>query len=164
MKTTIFPSTDTPKLPRVSSYRISDNQPGTPTTAPSVVKPHLIPPDDKIPTASQYQRISNIKSTAYKPWYALATWVITEMDILINYDANAVINTITGEYEEYPALLRGPNVKIWTKSFANNLGRLSHGVDSIMLTGNITIFFINKNCVPQKKGNVWTGRRWNLAT
>ena len=70
---------------------------------------------------------------------------------MIQYKANVVTNPITGTAEEYPALLRGPNSKIWTKDFANNLSRLAQGVGTIIPTGNNKDFFINNHCVPKNK-------------
>ena len=134
-----------------------ENQPGTPTSYPRVVKTHGIPPDDEIPPACQSQRIINMKTTIFKSRYALATHVIAEIDILSHYEANVLIDPIAGVSEEYLALLCVPNSKLWGKEFVNNLVRLSQGVGTRMPTGNNTIFFINKNVVPKhnKVTYVW---------
>ena len=64
-------------------------------------------------------------STLSNSQYDLASRIITAIDILSHYDANALIYLITVIYEEFPALLCGPNVKIWKKAFTNDLFRLS---------------------------------------
>ena len=108
-KPTIIPSNNPSTLTRVLLDMVPENQPGTPTSSPRLVKPHLIPTDDKIPPACQYQRIRNMISTIYKYRYSIETRVTTAIDRLVHYEANAVIDTITVAYEEYPDLLHVPN-------------------------------------------------------
>lgn len=65
--------------------------------------------------------------------------------------ANAVLHPDTGEVMEYRALAAHPKTQaIWTKSFANELGRLAQGVGN-RITGTDTIFFIPKTSVPQDR-------------
>ena len=71
------------------------------------------PPADKIPTVRRSQTVRNMKSTPSKSRYALATRVITTINILIHYETNTLIDLITGTAEKYPALLCGPNSEIW---------------------------------------------------
>ena len=78
-KPNIIPSTDHPALTRVTAARVPDNQ----------------PPADKMPTVRWSQIIRNMKSTTSKSRYALATHVITAMNILSHYDSNTVIGLIT---------------------------------------------------------------------
>jgi hypothetical protein len=57
--------------------------------------------------------------------------------------ANAVINPVTGKALEYRQLIkREQYTTTWTRSFANELGRLAHGIRAI--EGTNTIFFIPK--------------------
>lgn len=62
--------------------------------------------------------------------------------------ANAVLHPETGEAMEYRALVKNPNTQaIWTRSFANELGRLAQGVGN-RIDGTDTIFFIPHSSVP----------------
>ena len=75
------------------------NQPGNPTTAPRVVKPHFIPLDDEIPPSHQSQIISNMKMNISNFIYALETYVIASIEIQIHYEANAATKPIIGTAE-----------------------------------------------------------------
>ena len=81
----------------------------------------------------------------------MATCVTTTIKNLSHYEANTVTNPITGTAEEYPALFRAPNLKIWTTYFANDLVGIAQGVSNRMPTGNNTIFFIDNNRVTKQK-------------
>jgi hypothetical protein len=63
-------------------------------------------------------------------------------------EANAVTDPITGQVQEYRHLIKGPTKDIWVKSFANKIGRFAQGVGTQMPTGTDTIFFIQKQQVP----------------
>ena len=53
---------------------------------------------------------------------------------------------------EYRDLVKDPTTKkVWTRSMANELGRLANGVGTRMKTGTETIKFIKKSQVPQGK-------------
>jgi hypothetical protein len=57
----------------------------------------------------------------------------------------------TGEYLNYQRLIRNPKHKeIWSKSTANEFGRLAQGVGERVKATN-TIFFISKNQVPKDR-------------
>jgi hypothetical protein len=64
---------------------------------------------------------------------------------------NTVTNPITGEVQEYQHLMKGIKKDIWTRVFANELGRLAQGVGNRMKTGRKTIFFIPKHAVPSNR-------------
>ena len=61
-------------------------------------------------------------------------------------EANSVIHPITGVPQEYRHLCKGPDHKIWKRSFANELGQLAQGIRNIK--GTDTIHFIPKSKVP----------------
>jgi hypothetical protein len=67
------------------------------------------------------------------------------------HQANMVVDPITGQVQEYCHLLQGPGVPTWTKSFANELGRLSQGVGTRIPSGTKTIWFIRKLQVPSDR-------------
>ena len=61
--------------------------------------------------------------------------------------ACAVLNQQTGALEEYPALMRGPNRKVWHNTYRNDLCRLVQGMPDCS-DGTNTIFFIPQSAVP----------------
>jgi hypothetical protein len=67
------------------------------------------------------------------------------------HQANTVVDPITGQVQEYRHLLQGPDAPTWTKSFANELGRLSQGAGTRMPSGTDTIWFIRKHQVPSDR-------------
>ena len=68
-------------------------------------------------------------------------------------EANAVLNPITGVLQEFRHLIKRPDKEIWTKSLANEFGRLSQGVIKI-IEGTNTMYFIPKEEVPFKTKKV----------
>ena len=58
-------------------------------------------------------------------------------------EANAVLNPVTGVLQEFFHLIKGPDKEIWTKSLANEFGRLYQGV-SKRIEGTNTVYFIPK--------------------
>jgi hypothetical protein len=52
--------------------------------------------------------------------------------------ANTVTNPITGKVQEYQHLVKGLQKDIWTRGFANELGRLAQGVGDRMKKGTET--------------------------
>ena len=73
--------------------------------------------------------------------------------------ANAVIDPHTGKTLEYRHLMAEEKSKrLWTRSFANELGRLAQGVGD-RVKGTDTIFFIRKDEVPiDRRRDVTYGR------
>jgi hypothetical protein len=71
--------------------------------------------------------------------------------------ANAGIDTETGKAMEYRELLKVPrHHKIWSKSSANEFGRLTQGICDIL--GTDTFHFISYSQVP--KGRITTYARF----
>ena len=69
------------------------------------------------------------------------------MQFLVEY-MNAVLDGETGELLEYRQLIQRPKYKdVWSKSFANEIGRLAQGIGGRVDPTN-TIFFITKCEVP----------------
>jgi hypothetical protein len=62
--------------------------------------------------------------------------------------ANAIVDPVTGESMEYRQLIKKEETRtLWTKSFANELGRLAQGIPDV--PGTDTIKFIRNEDVPQ---------------
>ena len=65
--------------------------------------------------------------------------------------ANAVLDGETGELLEYRHLIKKPELQqIWSKSYANEIGRLAQGVGN-RVKGTDTMEFIEKHEVPQDR-------------
>ena len=64
----------------------------------------------------------------------------TNIDKLIN----SVLNTDTGKLEEYRHLNLVKGWKIWTNSFANELGLLTQGIPDIEVTNCINVMYHSK--------------------
>ncbi len=67
------------------------------------------------------------------------------------WSANAVVDPITGDLEEYAQLITKPNGAEWVQSMANEFGRLAKGVKPNMASGSETIRFIAHTEVPSGK-------------
>ena len=66
--------------------------------------------------------------------------------------ANAVLDHDTGDMLEYRALLKNPKFSPdWNISSANEFGRLAQGIGGRISNPTNTIFFINKNEVPEDR-------------
>ncbi|KAL7525184.1 hypothetical protein ACHAXR_004198, partial [Thalassiosira sp. AJA248-18] len=66
--------------------------------------------------------------------------------------ANAVLDVETGEMLEYRQLLKSPKFQFdWNISSANEFGRLANGIGGRIKNPTNTIFFINKEDVPQER-------------
>ena len=64
--------------------------------------------------------------------------------------AGAVIDEETGKQMEYRDLIKKPELfSLWTRSLANELGRLTQGIRDIV--GTNTMFFIPKSEIPQNR-------------
>ena len=64
-------------------------------------------------------------------------------------EANSVTHQISGVDQEYRHLIKGPERKIWERSFANELGQLAQGIREVK--GTNTVMFILKSKVPKDK-------------
>ena len=80
--------------------------------------------------------------------YARATRNLIATEHRRTNHTNTVIDTDTGQSLEYPHLICVPNKEINTTSLANDLGRITQGVGTRMLTGTNTVFFIPCSAIP----------------
>ena len=64
-------------------------------------------------------------------------------------EANSVTHQISGLAQEYRHLIKGPEIKIWKRSFAKKLRKLAQGI--IDIKGTNTVMFIPKSKVPKDK-------------
>ena len=64
-------------------------------------------------------------------------------------EANSVTHQISGVYQEYRHLIKGPERKICEIYFANELEQLAQGI--IEVKGTNTVMFIPKSKVPKDK-------------
>ena len=64
-------------------------------------------------------------------------------------EANSVTHHISGVAQEYRHLIKGPERKIWERSFANELGQLAQGIREFK--GTNTVMFVPKSKVPKDK-------------
>ena len=64
-----------------------------------------------------------------------------------NHEANEVTHQISGVEQEYRYIIKGPDKKIWERSFSNELGQLAQGIRMIKETN--TVIFIPKSQVPK---------------
>ena len=65
--------------------------------------------------------------------------------------ANAVLDTHTGNMLEYMHLALGPDKRVLMRSFANDLGCLVQGVGTRLQKYPNTIFFIKQTAVPKER-------------
>ena len=74
-------------------------------------------------------------------WYMMATHLMVAVESARSASAvNYVTEEVTGKALKYRPLLRGPRINVWTRSLANDLGRLAQGVGTRMPTGTNTFF------------------------
>ena len=110
--------------------------------------PHIIPYDDTeydppIETAPRYNLRSrtHIISSASEPSSETTTR---------NTIVSAVIDNDTGNSLEYRQLIKHPKYKeMWTRSYANELGRLTNGIRDI--PGTKTMQYIHKKDIPKDR-------------
>ena len=65
------------------------------------------------------------------------------------HEANSVTHQISGVAQEYRHLIKGPESKIWERSFAKTLGQLSQDIRGVKETN--TVMFVPKSQVPKDK-------------
>ena len=100
--------------------------------------PHFIPPDiHRYPFCHRRHQEPAVISALYA----------NTANHLYNLEANAVLNPLTGVLQEFLHLIKGPDKDIWTKSLANEFGRLAQGVRN-RIEGTNTMYFITKEEVP----------------
>ena len=102
------------------------------------ITPHVIPPDiHRYP----FRHLRHQQPAVISARYANAT------NHLYNLESNAVFNLITVVLQEFCHLIKRPDKEIWTKSLANEFGRLTQGVKNL-IKGTNTMYFIPKEEVP----------------
>jgi hypothetical protein len=95
-----------------------------------------------MPTRSRPDHRANHVATVTGPIFPLAT------TRALQHVAHSVLDPVTGQSLEYRQLSQGPNKDKWIHGFANELGRLAHGVGKRMPSGTETIHFIQRHQVP----------------
>ena len=63
--------------------------------------------------------------------------------------ANSVTHQVSGVAQEYRHLIKGPERKIWERSFAKELGQLAQGIREVK--GKNMVMFVPKSKVPKNK-------------
>ena len=129
-------SPDTPTSPRVQQRNIIINRQQKATNVPPLKQttPNVIPPNIHI---YPFRHRRHQKPALIIARYANAT------NHIYNLEANAVLNPLTGVLQEFRHLIQGPDKEIWTKSLANEFGRLTQGVQN-RIEGTNTMYFIPK--------------------
>ena len=62
---------------------------------------------------------------------------------------NSVTHQISGVTQEYRHLIKGPDRRIWERSFTNELGQLAQGIREVK--GTNTVILIPKSKYPKDK-------------
>jgi hypothetical protein len=132
------------------AYLVTQPTPTPPdTTAP---QPHQIPFDDnKYEQPSLAKKTYNLRSRAVN----VIQSAITTTDNNTNprptiFLVHTILDEETGKILEYRQLAKQPKYKEeWTKSYANELGRLTQGIQDI--PGTNTMFFIPKEEIPPER-------------
>ena len=145
-----------PPSPRVTFFHSTVPAPSLRVPAPPIFHPNLIEPDDSDepePGPSQPRRSPRRANSqqcfaSTKSLFVDATRYLLAAEARRQFDANAVIDDVTGQSLDYRHLSRGPNADVWSHNLANNCGRLAQGVGTRMPTGTNTVFFIRKCDVP----------------
>jgi hypothetical protein len=134
-----------PKEP-LSPPRVTETPAASPRVSPATNTTHCYP------TRSR-DHIANFLGTIELPNPEL--WIPDKLKQPVGNDtiwmphmANAVIDSATGESLKYRQLIKRDDYRItWTRSFANELGRLAQGVGD-RIVGTNTIVFIPQSAVP----------------
>lgn len=113
--------------------------------------PHVIPPEIPDCPTNKYNlraRAHIIANVQIELEYKLVNSIHKD-ETTTNTQANAVLNFLTGNMEEYLHLMKGQDKARWIKAWANDLGRLVQGVSTRMPRGTNTIFFIHPRKIPK---------------
>jgi hypothetical protein len=121
-----------------------------PATGPTAIPFHDDELDDTStihPSPAAHTTRYNLRSQAR---HIIQSAIQDGPEIPKDHIAFAVIDESTGKAFEYKDLINSPKHKeVWTKSYANELGRLTQGVRDI--PGTNTMFFIHKDDIPQDR-------------
>ena len=91
--------------------------------------------------------------------YVTATRLLLDVEAARTASAgNSVTDKVTGKSLKYCHLLRFPNKDVWTRSLANDLGRLDQGVGTRMPTGTNTVFFVRRRDIPAGRKVVYCSK------
>jgi hypothetical protein len=155
--TNLLPLTNSPQCPSTEPPpRVESNEPPQPTSAhryplrsspaaPICSKPTSPRLPVSAPTPAAATHRYPLRSTQHSANSATS-------DLFAHvHQANTVVNPTTGQVQEYRHLLQGPDAPTWTHSFANELGRLSQGVGTLVPSGTETIWWIRKHQVPSDR-------------
>jgi hypothetical protein len=121
-----------------------------PATGPTAIPFHDDELDDTStihPSPAAHTTRYNLRSQAR---HIIQSAIQDGLEIPKDHIVFAVIDESTGKAFEYKDLINSPKHKeVWTKSYANELGRLTQGVRDI--PGTNTMFFIHKDDIPQDR-------------
>ena len=142
----------TPQLTRTNNKHYTPPNTVKPPRMPPIDGPHLIPldNDDKTPRYNLRSRVNSTYPTTKIPHNYMQTMYFCSTAIpkcTQKLQSHAIINKITGDVEQYPALSQGPDANIWKKAYTNNLDWLAQGKMGQVDATN-TIFFIPHNKIP----------------
>ena len=127
-------------------HKIHRSPSGPHTIPPEVTRPSPRVNTKQAPRADMGGPSSNLRSRRNKlvqPRYALTAQGQTPRG------ENSVTHQVSGVAQEYRHLIKGPERKVWERSFANKLGQLSQGIREVK--GTNTVIFILKPKVPKDK-------------
>ena len=127
--------------PENCQYKIHRSPSGTHTIPPEVPSPSpkvntAQPP--RVDMGGPSYSLRSRRNKIFQPRYALTAQGQTPCK------ANSVTHQISGVAQEYRHLIKGPERKIWERSFANELGQLAQGIWKVVM-------FIPKSKVPKDK-------------
>jgi hypothetical protein len=125
----------------------------TPTTTP----PHRYPTRHVISQSQEQANLVQVLHVAEQQQWP--DTIIKPTTFNFQHWAHAIIDPDTGAAMEYRHLIKSSRHKIvWTRSFANELGRLTQGVGG-RETGTNTCFYIRHDQIPpDRRGDVTYGR------
>eukprot|EP01082_Thalassiosira_pseudonana_P011880 g10662.t1 g10662 contig4:2284681-2286983(+) len=139
-----------PPEPQIAKLPVQPDQTGSPPSKPSHRQsPHAIPFNDDELDAS---RSSGTDDLPLPQRYNLRSQArhIIQSTIDGDHFAFAVIDDETGKPLEYKELITLDKYKrIWSTSYANELGRLTQGIRDI--PGTNTMFYITKSEIPEDR-------------
>ena len=110
-------------------------------------KSRLVPHPTTSRLRTQLTKIKRINQNTGTNFKRSAVRQLVAQHVFQTPNMNHVFNSITGKRETMATLLTGEMAETWTKSLANEWGRLAKGIQN-QVQGTDTINFIYKNEVP----------------
>ena len=146
----IPPITVTPKVPPIKAATSDLESINPPPPSQSDNRVHIIPPDTQtLPRVKQRNRQQEATNPLpLKPMtppiiapnnhrypfrhqrHFISVQYANAANHIYNLEANAVLNPLTGLFQEFCHLIKGPYKEIWKKSLANKFGRLAQEVSN----------------------------------